>query len=320
MRAPLALLGVAALAQTTAASAAPSGPKTYAELPLASVPAPPVKPVRWVGGHERSPGFHIVRVPTDGGPTGVEVFGSAEDRKALQSGQNENVESCFADVEHANDPGWSLGESRMMVWGGDGDTTKAVRSEKLVESEDHATATLELVDAWVDSRSGGAKLIAKTTVPMVLVGSALGEVRVYAARDESAATKDVHVVVKREGPRLLSGFPFQVDRTNTILHGQCSHAHVVLRGKKVTGDVAIVKTTIRLPDLKESDAKAKDDELPSVTTEARTRELEVQLGASQTSTDKVPVFSVSFGWSGREQTADVALNGTIRSRGKRFKK
>ncbi len=319
MRVPLALLAVATLAHTTLVAALPAAPKkTYAELPLASVPAPPAKPVRWVGGHERTPGFQVVRVPTGDGPNGVEIFGSADERKAMQAGTSDNLESCFADAEQRS--GWTLGEPRMMIWGGDGETTKAVRSEKLVETEDHEKATLEIVDAWVDARTGGAKLIGKTSVPLVRVGGALTEVRVYAARAESGSAKDVHVVVKRDGPRLLSGFPFQVERATNVAHGQCTHAHVVLHGTKAAGDLAIVKTTIRLPDLKEREEKANDDELPSVMTEVRTRELEVQLGASQTSGDKAPLVSVSFGWSGREQTADVALNGTVRSRGKRFKK
>jgi hypothetical protein len=325
MRAPLALLALvgAGLGLARPVGAAPTTPKAYADLPLASVPGTPTKPVRWVGAHERTAGFHVTKMPTGGGPTGVEIFASAEDAKAAQSGNMDTLESCFVEIERLTTPGWSTGEARMMIWGGDGDGAKAVRSEKLVESADQEKATLELVDAWVDSRTGGAKVIGKTSVPLVRVGGVLSELRVYAARDEGP--KHVHVVVKRApGARQVSGFPFQVDRATNVTHGACSHAHVVLQATKPSGDFAIVKTAIKLPEIEKSDAhesKAKDDELPNVVTETRVREVEVQLGASQTSSDKTPLFSVSFGWAGREQTATVSLDGSMRlPRGKRFKK
>ncbi len=316
----LALLVALVLLPATARAEGPA--KTYADLPLGTIAPPPPagkNAVHWVAGHERAPGFHTVPMPNVGGGTGVEIFASADDAKASKNGESSTSAGCFSEAHyHFREPEWSLGEARAMVWTGGGDRTRIFHSERLVEAEGGERATLEVVDAWIDGVTRGAKVVSKSSVPLVRVGGVLDDLQVYAAREESAKGKFVHVVVKRNTPQILAAFPFMVERTNRAVQGSCTHARVTLRADDPSGDLAIVKTSVRLPEKDKPDAtpapspkNAKDERsaeealLASPTVEVRARELEVQLGTSQTSQDKTPVFTVSFGWSAREQRSDV---------------
>lgn len=323
------LAGIAALvalATSTQAGAEGSLPKTWSDLPTGTAAAPPSKKAGWIGGHERLADFHVVALENGGGSgSGVEIFASAEEAKALREGVHEGLEGCFLEVQEGlRGQAWSLGDPRVVLWSDGSDAVHAVRRERVVEEPGGEKATLEVVDAWVDTRTRGTRLIGRSSVPLLRVGGVMSTLRAYAAREEASAGKVLHVVVVREGARANAvGSPFMLDDGRNS-RGNCEHAHVALRADLETGDAAVLTTNIALPPLPGQDApapadgKAKDEKTER--REVRVREVEAQLGVSQTSRDRAPVVSVSFGWSGREQTTEIAAGGRFVPKKTRRKK
>lgn len=311
-----ALAGIAvlvALATSSQAGAEASAPKAWNDLPSGTAAPPPTKKPSWIGGHEKVADFHVVALDNGGGSgSGVEIFGSAEEAKALREGMHEGLEGCFAEVQdNLRGQVWSLGDPRVVLWSDGSDAVHAVRRERVVEDASKEKATLEIVDAWVDTRTRGTRLIGRSSVPLVRVGGVMSTLRAYAARDDASSGKALHVVVVREGARADAvGSPFMLDDGRNS-RGNCEHAHVALRADLEAGDAAVLTTNIALPPLPgqepaaAADGKAKDERAER--REVRVREVEAQLGVSQTSRDKVPVVSVSFGWAGREQSTEVAV-------------
>ena len=319
MKRALAVAGLAiAMATPTSARAEGSAPtKTWSDLPLGAAPAPPTKKTGWIGGHERLPELRVTSQNNGGGGgSAVEVFASAEEEKALREGMSEGLEGCFAEMQElTRGPTWSLGEPRLVLWGDETSSVHAVRREHVVEEAGSAKATLELVDAWVDTRTRGTRLIGRSSVPLTRVGGVLGALRVYAAREESTSGKYLHVVVVREGPSASAfGSPFMLDDVRGP-RGSCDHTHVALRADAAAGDTAVLTTNVILPALPGGEPAPPSDD-PLALREVRAREVEVQLGVSQTAHDRTPLVSVSFGWAGREQTAQVTSGGRFVSKRK----
>ncbi len=201
-----------------------------------------------------------------------------------------------------------------------------VHSEKLVLD---GAPRLEIAQAWVDVRSYGAELIARSVLPLRAVATGPSGVRVYAARDGSS----VHFVVKwvQETPALKlprsaapaheseaeppaspesedapAQEPSPTEMVRTALRSaavsgsdresgniECGHARVRLRADN-GGSTATVRLTLLLPphpnDLEEGIA-------PTL----RLRPLNVNLSVTQLKNEREPTYSVSFGWGGRER-------------------
>jgi hypothetical protein len=66
-------------------------------------------------------------------------------------------------------------------------------------------------------------------------------------------------------------------------------------------DSAVLRTTIRLPDVEREAPRVGEDEEKR----ERVREAAIQLGVSKTKRDAQPILSVTFGWSGRETSLVV---------------
>lgn len=307
MRAFLAfgLAAVTMLAGSVARADDPKAAPSYGELPLVAVPASPEKPVRWVGGHEKTQGFLVRGMEGAGeGSAAAEIYASSADAKALRDEPNPALAGCFREQASFGLEGawpWGAGEPRLAIWS-NGEDAHLVHAERLVESDDHTKATLETTEAWVDARTRGAKQVSRASLALVRVGGVLDDVRVYAAREEGPSGKRVHVALTRKHLAAPSATPFLVDHHGRQSQGSCAHEHVVLRADTAAGDVAVVRTTMELPNnaTPEGATPAAEDLI-----EMRLRDVEVQLGASQTSRDPQPVFTVSFGWAAREQRARV---------------
>jgi hypothetical protein len=300
-----ALMAPIARAETTA--------KTWNELPKGTLAPPPTKTVAWVSAHEKVADFHVLSLGSGGGDGhGLEVFASEEEAKAVREGKTAGLEGCFTEAAASfgasdlSGTTWEgLGDPHLTIWTGNDDAVRAVHAERLVEDDTREKATLEVLDAWVDVRTRGARVIGRSTLPLVRVGGALQDLRVYAAREETSSKKMLHVVVKKDGDsaRIDGGgiAAFELEGRTTP-RGTCGHARVSLRADSAHGDVGLLRTTVSLPPIhKEAAAAAAVPPNEPQTREIRARELEVQIGASQTSRDAVPVATVSFGWAGREQ-------------------
>ncbi len=218
----------------------------------------------------------------------------------------------------------------------------AVHSEKVVD--ENGTATLETVDAWVDPATRGVRLIGKASLPLKLVTTAVGGVKVYAGRDERPdGRRYVQFVVTRPRDKKLqrAGTMWGVRQDGDSVHGSCSHLRVGIPADVKGGDSAVVIAPIILPNLQRENAEASDTKnakteaapapapppppppvkarfgkkkpLPSppstaptmVEKELRIRAMQVQVSVSRTTKDPDPVLSVSFGWANRETTQRI---------------
>lgn len=286
----------------------------YSALPNGHATSPPkTKRPDWISPNERVPGFFLTQAPMHPripkGSRPLSVVGSAriaEEMKA-NGGADEGAPSgiCFSQAranvgrEDEDEDGersfdWTEGlANQANVWpksennptGG----VTAVHAEKLIE--DDAGARVESTDVWVDPATRGVRKVASATLPLRLVRTALGGLKVYAARDERKDRRLVQFVI-------VQPTRSDVPQTTTMVamhqnggasHStSCSHLRVAIPIDPRGGDGATVTTTLVLPSRQEG--------------EVRMREARIQLSVSQTTRDKEPLVSVSFGWAGRETT------------------
>ena len=132
----------------------------------------------------------------------------------------------------------------------------AVHSERVVT--DNGKVSLESVDAWVDAQTRGARLIAKSSLPLTLVGTALGGVKVYAARLDRDSRKVVEFVVLRPQVSASARGSSMVGmrQDGQSMHGSgCGHLRMPLAVDS-KGDSGVVMVPVELPDLPKTDEPA----------------------------------------------------------------
>lgn len=373
-------VGIAALAAALASAGAASAGETvkYDALPTGHVTTMPGgKRPAVISAHEQVAGF-FVAVPkfspeTPARARHVGVVGDA--KLAEQIRENEGVDmeredgACFSSAsgsgrdELGDDDAreWPTGQMwQVNLWprskDNDGGGVNAVHRERLVQ--ENGTATLESVDAWIDPQTHGARLIARASLPLVQVGSAIGGITVFAGRDErSDGTRYVQYVVVHaptaSATRLGSMMAMRQDGNNA--HGSgCGHLRMPLAVEMHDGDTAVVLAPVELPaprsangegaEAPATNAKTSDAAGETVATrshaaapskairrklgkkrpppsarpapegeataepierEARTRDMQIHLGVSQSSRDTEPRLTISFGWASREQVQRV---------------
>jgi hypothetical protein len=164
-----------------------------------------------------------------------------------------------------------------------------------------ANASLRIVDAWLDTRTRGLKLIEKATVPLQTVTEGPFGIRVLAAKSDDA----VHFVVLPPPPGKDSAtFGGQFDRGIIEAGGevglsQCAHSRVTLNALPGSGERAVVsfqhlERAPREPaDGKPEDATEEARRVDAFGT-SRTRLVQVHLSASRNATASEPIVSVTF--------------------------
>ena len=227
--------------------------------------------------------------------------------------------ACFAEARGAFRLGRDSDDAEDTEWGASGSFTSntqlsqknaddptsgiaAVHVERVIEQG--GGASLESTDAWVDPATQGARLIARSVVPLVLAGTASGA-KVFVGRDERPDGKRFLqvVLVPPQGPTgaAANGFSRQAwARTrHSVAHGTCDHIRVALAlstGPE-TNDHAVFQTPLFL-----GSGPAAMQEGKGSFQELRLRNLAVQASISKVTKDPEPVVSISFSWAGREQT------------------
>lgn len=200
----------------------------------------------------------------------------------------------------------------------------AVHQERFIQ--DDKKARVEITDAWVDPVTHGVRLISKATMPLERIGSAWRGVKLYAARGD----KRVHVVARRDTPkeakaisdRPTKSFEFKLlDLARRPLmietpsgerdHTQCGFAHISMKAEQGAAETAMFETStlfVDAPDPKPADEKTEDEALMDTmrgreedAPTLRVRPFRATVSSTWASKDKMPVISVSFGWSGRER-------------------
>jgi hypothetical protein len=258
----------------------------------------PAKKPGFVSAKESTPGFFVSSQP--GQPNMAFVAPDARSARAIREGGERTLSTCYA-VDQGNEAEWVENmDAAASLWrrsredpdGG----VRAVHTERIVEKD--GTFMLEVVDAWVDPATRGAKTIAKTKLPLELLAKPIGGVRVFAARDERKTGPSFvqFVVARPEGGNAMGGLTaVRMDGSNAHSNN-CTHLRLSMAApSKTGGESAVVSVTAVLPPLKKKTTATDEGK------ETRTRDIRVQLGISKTSRDKEPLLSVSFGWDGREQ-------------------
>lgn len=112
---------------------------------------------------------------------------------------------------------------------------------------------LESVDAWVDPATQGARLIARASLPLVLVGTSVGGVKVYAGRDEreGSAARFVQFIVVGPASQTRSRsdtlMAMRQDGNSGAQASGCGRVRMPLVVDAKYGDSAIVSVTVELP-------------------------------------------------------------------------
>lgn len=319
MKALVGLLAAATLATATDASADDKSGATgsaFSTIPAGSIGAPPKgKAPGAIPANEKVPGFFIAK--GNFGRDFVSVVPSARAAKQFEGGSREEPQpgdACFVEDQpqnrrfgsEENERAWrgDLQPALMMQSsssGGNRVTVTAVHSERVVE--DGAKVSLEVVDAWVDPRSRGVRLISRNTVPLLPVSTLLGGTRVLAAREG----ENVHVVLvtPRAGTRVAAqeGIFSIVD--TDVSHSPCDHMRVVIKSEKGQGHSASFVSNVQLASTEEKEAPptpAKPGMPPR--TDVRFRPIHVNASVTWPSREKEPLLSVSAGWDSRERTGN----------------
>lgn len=321
----LALLVLAALLAASRGAAGAGGDPasrgasgaTMSSLPTGTLAQPPRGKVPTaIGAGEHAPGVFVASPPVrkgQGRADFVAVMGSAAAAKDFAQGTGRGEAPAAGDVcfteqprffahfeqeETAEPTPWSS-DLRPMLTMSNGASpgerrppVTAVHAERLVVV-DAKHATLEATDAWVDPVTRGSRLIAKSSVPLVVVASFLGGAVAYGARDGDR----IHVVVARpmttDNSRRGSFFGVFDDSATS---SSCDHFRATLRAEKGQGHTASVVLSAEL------DPPAKEQPRdPFGRTEARTRPLHISPSVTWASRDKEALLTVSAGWDAREK-------------------
>ena len=317
LKALAGLLAAATLATVTDARADDKSGATgsaFSTIPAGTIGAPPKGKVpAAIPGNEKVPGFFIAK--GNFGRDFVSVVPSARAAKQFEGGSREEPQpgdACFVEDQPQNrrfgteekDRSWrgDLQPALMMQsssTGGNRVGVTAVHSERVVE--DGAKVSLEVVDAWVDPRSRGVRLISRSTVPLLAVSTLLGGTRVLAAREG----EDVHVILvaPRASTRAVAqeGI-FSIVDTN-VSHSPCDHMRVTIKSEKGQGHSASFVSNVQLASSDEKDttpAPAKPGMPPR--TDIRFRPIHVNASVTWPSREKEPLLSVSAGWDSRERS------------------
>lgn len=233
-------------------------------LPTAKTPAS-------IAAREKVPGFFPVRqkfssdVPVSARHITIATEQKQADaiREGSGSGNELEVGACMSEQQqsgHSEDDDvdveaheWTMDQMREVnLWpkskNNEQGGVSAVHSEKLVET--NGQVSLESVDAWVDPVTLGARLIGRASLPLTLVGSAVGGVKVYAARDERGpGARFVQFVVVRPATAssARSGTMMAIRQDGANAHGNgCGHLRITLVVGATNYDSALVIAPVEI--------------------------------------------------------------------------
>jgi hypothetical protein len=200
----------------------------------------------------------------------------------------------------------------------------AVHQERFVD-QGNGMAQIDMVDAWVDPATRGARLIGRASLPLQKVGEAPGGLVIYGAKERT----HVQLVIRRARPSegddgaptsmeemrraQLRRMPLIVEASSGAHDASnCGFTRVQLHAEKGVGEMAQLETTVLTTSPPEEQPPRKDSPLQALLgdgdaaqdltlPELRVRPLTIHLSTSWTSKDKEPVISVTMGWAGRDR-------------------
>lgn len=198
-------------------------------------------------------------------------------------------------------------------------SVRFVRSEKLTVA--NGQATLDVIDAWVDVLTLGARQVARSSFAMKRIATGPNELEVYAAREGRAMQVLVRPpsvpldgVPEKERRRYLDELQPVADHLGVRTDGgfdttDCGHIRFSLEYDKGQGQMATIASTAFLlggVDDEVDDPKPKnDDSEPDEESDRplaiRTRLVLGNVSLSQAASEKEPVLSITWGWGTKDR-------------------
>lgn len=315
----------AAEGRSPTATPGPVASATLSSLPSGRVPQPPrAKAPLAIPAREKVAGFTFTAQQK--GADWIGLVPSAKVAKAVSEGNRSALagEACFTEDGSINGfgRGFSLdeeGADAESAWRpnlqpvlsmsaafqrGQRPAVVAVHSERM--AEEGGKVSLEVVDAWVDPVTRGVRLIARSSVPLELVSTLLGDTKVYAARE----SQSIHLVLvaPKEQKRTGNEGIFAI-ADSSVFHSACDHIRVTLKAERGQGATSNIISNVVLPSL---DPRTPEETKPEAAregraapAEARVRPMHVHASLAWGSRDKEPALTISAGWDSRERTALV---------------
>jgi hypothetical protein len=326
---------------------------SFVRLPEGHVAAMPEgAPPSTIGAHEKLPGFVVVppplaqrkylaRAEKDAGL--AFVFADREHAKrflASRAVEDDGADTCFVEGERtraaprkqsdgedaddamapANSDWPAQGSSQLSLQfrrSEPAGAVRAVHAERLV-TEGAGLAILQATDAWVDPRTHGVRLIARSRVPLARVFVGPNGLEVYAARDGGgvqvvvrASLHPVDDAAVSEALRPLLRNLAMVLPDGSAITSDCGHLRLALHPSPEAAQMASLQSNAFLPPLDEDEPDGPAQAFESRESRAsrkvqamRRRPFQLSVSASESSVDAHPVFSVTVGWIGRERPGD----------------
>lgn len=224
---------------------------------------------------------------------------------------------AFAGADGRPPSEWDLPLQReIKVFSRTAGSIAGIHLERIVERG--GKTVLESMDAWADIRTRGIRLIAKETLPLVLVATAPAGIRVFLGREErSTGKRVVQLVVTRPYDAKTDHFSLTSSVTRSAgtpsSSGACPHSRVPLAIVPSGADTASIALSAVLPALERTE---KSNALPAApvppeheqdSRELRVRPLRIDFSVSQTAQEKEPVVAVSLAWIGRDQMQRIFI-------------
>ncbi len=325
---------LAALAVGAIAASATAATPRFDVLPFGLVGAVPRQPPVRIPASERAPGFFLE--PVTGGGNAESEPRYVRLLAAPGSNDSDDQDACFEVLDTSRSVGQPSSD-----WPTTCETTPSIiahypaaqragfgtmhiggvapaHSERLVVDA-QGNATLEDATAWVDPQTRGSRLLSHASLRLARLATGPGRVQVYALRGDRVVEFVVVGAEVPDFPATSGGRPFigallgaatatsflaniskSLTRTLTATSpagreggSNVGFLRVALPARPGEGAAATVTTRVVLPPRKGE---------PSAARELRSRQLDVHLSVSQTSSDVQPVLSVGFGWNGKVQT------------------
>jgi hypothetical protein len=309
----------------------------FASLPEGHVapppPPPPAKPApNLVGGSEHVAGFFVVppapeqqkQIARSGQDYGLAyLFGDAERAKMFRMSRSVNTPAdvCFSEAESSargDDedgadaappaPAWSSSgtSASTLQWRASEPQTavRAIHSETLV-AEAEGRASLRIVDAWVDPRTRGARLIGRSTLPLARIYAGPNGLELYAARDGSNVQIVVRTAGNADGSVLSTLARAERSLTMVLPDGNvagtdCGHVRVMLKPSPGIAQMVTLQSVAFLHRTVTPGAPVVDEPKAETPDQVRRRPFQLAVSASQSTTDPRPVLSVAAAWIGRD--------------------